>query len=120
MYETLIRPYDVHHIPKPISIEEVVEKVKNHEIKKEERRLKQVVASELKRDNKKRKRDEDPDFIDDELDVFESTEQTSNILEFGTDVPSSPSKSHLEVGKSAPKDSFPAAKPFPEVRGHTS
>ena len=39
MFETLLRPHDVHQVPKLISIDSVVEQVKLHDLKREQRRL---------------------------------------------------------------------------------
>jgi tRNA (adenine57-N1/adenine58-N1)-methyltransferase len=59
MYETLIRPHEVHQVPKLVSIETVMGQVKAHELKKEQRRLQQVAASDKKRNSRKRKREDE-------------------------------------------------------------
>lgn len=66
MYETLLRPHDVHHVPKLVSIDTIIEQVKLHEIKKEQRRLEQVAASDRKRNSRKRKRQEDNDIAEED------------------------------------------------------
>jgi len=59
MYETLIRPHEVHQVPKLVPIESIIGQVKAHELKKEQRRLQQVAASDKKRNSRKRKREDE-------------------------------------------------------------
>ena len=57
MYETLVRPIEVFQIPplQPISI--VSEKLKKSELKREDKRLRQIAANKAATANAKRKRD---------------------------------------------------------------
>jgi hypothetical protein len=55
MYETLIRPHEVNQIPTPLFIDEVSEKLKKAEQKREEKRLRQI-ANARSNPNGKRKR----------------------------------------------------------------
>lgn len=58
MYETLLRPHEVHTIPSLRSIREVSDKLKESEKRREAKRLIQVAASQTRREKggKKRKR----------------------------------------------------------------
>ncbi|THH11158.1 hypothetical protein EW145_g850 [Phellinidium pouzarii] len=59
MYETLIRPHEVHALPTLRPISEASAKLKQSEVRRENKRLKQIAASQAKREKggKKRKRD---------------------------------------------------------------
>jgi tRNA (adenine57-N1/adenine58-N1)-methyltransferase len=65
MYETLQRPHDVSPIPTPLNVSEIGEKLKKSELKREQKRLKQIANARAKlRDpdtgvGAKRKRGED-------------------------------------------------------------
>jgi tRNA (adenine57-N1/adenine58-N1)-methyltransferase len=63
MYETLIRPYELQQPNKSemIGIDDVKERLKRAEVKKEERRLRQIERSKAEKEKNtlKRKRDED-------------------------------------------------------------
>ena len=50
MYETLLRPHDVHQLPPLPTVEEISDKLKKAEVKREEKRLKQVEASRRARE----------------------------------------------------------------------
>lgn len=62
MYETLIRPHEVHNITELQTIQSVGDKLKRSEVRREEKRLKQIAASAQKHNEKeetrKRKRNE--------------------------------------------------------------
>ena len=45
MYETLVRPHEVHNPPPLLSVDAVREKLKRGEVRREEKRLKQIEAS---------------------------------------------------------------------------
>ncbi|KAH8114491.1 tRNA methyltransferase complex GCD14 subunit-domain-containing protein [Phellopilus nigrolimitatus] len=64
MYETLLRPHEVHAIPL-LPINEVGDRLKRSEIRREEKRLKQVALSQTKRDNSSKKRKRGPRENDD-------------------------------------------------------
>ncbi|KAI6014785.1 tRNA methyltransferase complex subunit Cpd1 [Pisolithus microcarpus] len=55
MYETLLRPHEVQQLPTPLSLDNVVSKLKRLEKFREEKRLRQIA-------NSKRKREEDSDI----------------------------------------------------------
>ena len=61
MYETLLRPFEAHNDPVLPSIDEIGNKLKNQEARREVKRLKQIAASDARKGKilgKKRKRDE--------------------------------------------------------------
>ncbi|KAH7925570.1 tRNA methyltransferase complex GCD14 subunit [Leucogyrophana mollusca] len=60
MYETLLRPHDVHQIPAALSLSEIIDRLKKSELKREEKRLRQIANSS------KRKRDDSVDGVDQE------------------------------------------------------
>jgi tRNA (adenine57-N1/adenine58-N1)-methyltransferase len=55
MYETLLRPHEVHTVPALQTIQEVGRKLKQAEEKREAKRLKQVAASSALRENKRKR-----------------------------------------------------------------
>ena len=55
MYETLLRPHEVHTIPSLRSIREVSDKLKESEKRREAKRLIQVAASQTRREKGGRK-----------------------------------------------------------------
>jgi tRNA (adenine57-N1/adenine58-N1)-methyltransferase catalytic subunit len=136
MFETLLRPHEVHQVPKLVSIDSIVEQVKQHELKKEQRRLQQVEASERKRNSLKRKRDQteegeggpdldlgtgDPKRRRDVDAPHPSTAIDADIMvtKHALDpspLPLNPKEARLAVLAT----STPMSKPMPEVRGHTS
>lgn len=134
MYETLLRPHDVHQVPKPISIDDVIQQVKLHELKKEQRRLQQVAVSEQKRINRKRKREEevdpDPDLgtgdqkrrRDATADApHPSTSLSENTPEVATSLHPAASNTNSKESKlNTLSTATPMSKPAAEVRGHTS
>ncbi|KAG8758866.1 tRNA (adenine-N(1)-)-methyltransferase catalytic subunit trm61 [Serendipita sp. 396] len=141
MYETLIRPHDVHQVPKPISIDSIVEQVKLHEVKKEQRRLQQVAASDKKRESRKRKREEavadEEDGPDPDLGTGDQKRRregdnavdTATLVQRPTVMKGSQDSSSFapvlpserkEARLAALATSTPMAKPVAESRGHTS
>jgi tRNA (adenine57-N1/adenine58-N1)-methyltransferase len=135
MYETLLRPHDVHQVPKLISIDDVMQQVKLHELKKEQRRLQQVAASEQKRNNRKRKREEEEVDPDPDLgtgdqkrrrDATADAPHPSTLLsegtpEVATSLHPAASNAHSKESKlNTPSTATPMSKPAAEVRGHTS
>ena len=140
MYETLLRPHDVHHVPKLVSINTIIEQVKLHEIKKEQRRLEQVAAADRQRNSRKRKREEDngraeEDGPDPDLgtgdqkrrrDVDASSLPTPLAVgQVQAEPNTGPEPTSLlskrkESRLAALATSTPMSRPMPEVRGHTS
>ncbi|TDL22160.1 GCD14-domain-containing protein [Rickenella mellea] len=60
MYETLLRPHEVHQIPKLQAVGEISDKLKRAEIQREEKRLKQIASAKKRSEalgKGKRKRD---------------------------------------------------------------
>lgn len=109
MYETLIRPHKVSHIPHLQPITQVSQLLKQAEKKREEKRLRQIANNS---NNTKRKRD--TESIDPSLSSDELPESKRIRLDDGADLtipipPSPPSSSRLSVSNA-----------LPEVRGHTS
>ena len=137
MYETLLRPHEVHQVPKLVSIDTIVEQVKLHEIKKEQRRLQQVEVSDKKRNSLKRKRDETEEGGPD-LDLgtgdqkrrrdLSASHLSTAVAAVDVDItvnthaldPSATSFNHKEARLATLATSTPMSKPMPEVRGHTS
>ena len=70
MYETLIRPHEVYTIPKLVTVSEVRSRLKQAEIKREEKRQRQILAAAAKREKGKRKRE---DVDTDELGINQSS-----------------------------------------------
>jgi tRNA (adenine57-N1/adenine58-N1)-methyltransferase len=136
MFETLLRPHEVHQVPKLVSIDSIVEQVKLHEIKKEQRRRQQVEASERKRNGLKRKREQtekgeggpDLDLGTGDLkrrrDVdapHPSTAVDVDIIVTKDALGPPPMPPNRKEARSAVlATSTPMSKPMPEVRGHTS
>lgn len=125
MYESLVRPHDVYHLPRPITVSEIVARVKAKEISNEERRLRQVQAS--KQQNRKRKRQgtgEEPDE-DEPLrkrqkdDAEEAAPEGTDDLEAGRAAGPSVTPC-LEPPRENTDTKVPMSKPLSEVRGHTS
>jgi tRNA (adenine57-N1/adenine58-N1)-methyltransferase catalytic subunit len=125
MYESLIRPHDVYQLPRPITVSEIIERIKVKEISNEERRLRQIQAS--RQQDRKRKREgtgEEPN--EDGPPNKRRKDSAQETAQEGTD--------DLEAGCAAglsitpclqtrientdPK--VPMSKPMSEVRGHTS
>ncbi|KAH7909239.1 tRNA methyltransferase complex subunit Cpd1 [Hygrophoropsis aurantiaca] len=114
MYETLLKPHDVHQIPVPISLSDIVDKLKKSEFKREEKRLRQIANSS------KRKRDSSVDK-DDGSKKAKTDDDTSNTAEIG---PAAVPVTIQSITETTPVPSQPAkvnlSKPMQEVRGHTS
>jgi tRNA (adenine57-N1/adenine58-N1)-methyltransferase len=125
MYESSIRPHDVYQLPRPITVSEIIARVKAKEISNEERRLRQIQAS--RQQNRKRKRQgtgEEPDE-DEPLskrrkdDVEEAAQEGTDDLEAGR--AAEPSITPCPKSRIENTDhKVPMSKPISEVRGHTS
>src|ERR1700722_8222525 len=147
MYETLQRPHEVNQIPALPQISEISAKLKKSELKREEKRLKQIASARARstgvkpeitegEDAKKRKREGDM-VIDEDEDVngggssIASKRFKANNGESGTEVPALtrnddqaiPITSESLTGSSSalpPTVKINVSKPMAEVRGHTS
>jgi tRNA (adenine57-N1/adenine58-N1)-methyltransferase len=127
MYETLLRPHEVNQVPVLQTIEDIHEKLKKAEQKREVKRLKQIASSQ----HGKRKREGD---ADDELEVDGATIGTKRVKTDDEDastaqkhpdsqdtVPEMPVSSSTEVDvASVASPKICLSKAMPEVRGHTS
>lgn len=94
MYETLVRPHKVSHIPHLESIALVSQRLQQADINREQKRLRQIA------NNKRKREDSSGD---------ESPPESKPILDKQLSVPPSSSSSRLSVSSS-----------LPQVRGHTS
>ncbi|PBK97345.1 tRNA methyltransferase complex GCD14 subunit [Armillaria gallica] len=110
MYETLLRPHDVSQIPALPSIDDAAEKLKRAELRREEKRLKQIAQGQ--RTKRKREGDEeDPD----ELEVKRAkTDEVTEEISIKSD--------EILQDLQAPNtnNKFSVSKVMSEVRGHTS
>ena len=143
MYETLIRPHEVHQIPSLLPIGEVSEKLKRAEQKREEKRLRQI-ANARSNPSGKRKRS---DVTDNESagvpeDTGNKRAKTDDEDEAGSRVEVEGSEANCDHLEPVQVASFPdtflsgsevqttdapmsmtkinLSKAMPEVRGHTS
>ena len=134
MYETLLRPHQVDVIPRPPSISVASENLKSLEIRKEEKRLRQIASAH----RGKRKRDEDgaeagassvepsageaaasaKRIKTDEIDNSDApdaqllvSEAPMTVVEPSVNVPPE---------ATAEPEKISVSRAFPEVRGHTS
>lgn len=142
MYETLLRPHEVNEVPVLPSIATATEKLKEHERKREDKRMRQIAASQAKLVEKQQKRkrgetDEDAAGVESEIE--------SKRLKTGNDENAEKAKtaevttrhhdpSVLQAEESAPAAQAASVKTHsiedagqqvvsrvvPEVRGHTS
>ncbi|KAF7364834.1 tRNA (adenine(58)-N(1))-methyltransferase catalytic subunit TRM61 [Mycena venus] len=139
MYETLVRPHDVAHVPALQSVTEVADKLKKAEGVREIKRLRQIAAGQRSHENphgEKRKRSEEGSEQE-ELPVAEAEDsgsgkrlKTDDEMDDGTpsqDADVSRNLDELSVhtvraGASipAPPAKISVSKAIPEVRGHTS
>ncbi|KAJ7256832.1 tRNA methyltransferase complex GCD14 subunit-domain-containing protein [Mycena haematopus] len=136
MYETLVRPHDVTHVPALQSITEVAEKLKKAEGVREIKRLQQIAAGQRSHENphgEKRKRSEEVGRQD-ELPVAETEDsgsgkrlKTDDEIDDAPDGDVSrsldePSSQAMRAGASIPAlpPKISVSKAIPEVRGHTS
>ncbi|KAK0464198.1 tRNA methyltransferase complex subunit Cpd1 [Desarmillaria tabescens] len=111
MYETLLRPHDVSQIPALPSIDDAAEKLKRAELKREEKRLKQIAQGQ--RTKRKREGDSaDPDAL---LEVKRTkTEDATEEISVKTDeIPQ-------DLTTPNTNNKFSVSKVMSEVRGHTS
>ncbi|KAF9465270.1 tRNA methyltransferase complex GCD14 subunit-domain-containing protein [Collybia nuda] len=139
MYETLLRPLDVTHVPAPTPISEISEKLKQAERRREEKRLKQIAAGRSNATKRKREAGVEPlpagaeeadDSLgskrvktDDENLYSLAPNPESEIMDLDAELPDTatptftgPATSQTPI--SAAKISL--SKVLSEVRGHTS
>ncbi|KAK0243922.1 tRNA methyltransferase complex subunit Cpd1 [Armillaria nabsnona] len=110
MYETLLRPHDVSQIPALPSIDDAAEKLKRAELRREEKRLKQIAQGQ--RTKRKREGDEE---VPDELEVkrAKTDEVTEEISVKSDEIPQ-------DLQAPNTNNKFSVSKVMSEVRGHTS
>jgi hypothetical protein len=125
MYESSIRPHDVYQVPRPITVSEIIARVKAKEASNEERRLRQIQAS--RQQNRKRKRqgtgeepgEDEPPSKRRKDDAEEAAEEDTDNLEAGRATePSITPRPKPRIENMDHK--VPMSKPISEVRGHTS
>ncbi|KAG6898422.1 hypothetical protein C0992_004133 [Termitomyces sp. T32_za158] len=138
MYETLLRPVEVSHVPVPQPICDISEKLKRAERKREDKRLQQIAAGE------KRKRDDTTPVKDQseeasEVDTAAGERKRLKISDESTTVvpeplqemdldpnevvgltPSTPTLVPSPSLVQIPPSKINLSKVIPEVRGHTS
>ena len=141
MYETLLRPHEVNEVPALPSINIATEKLKQHERKREDKRMRQIAASQAKLVEKQQKRkrsenDEDAAAVEDEnetkrLKIGNDVNTDAAIaLDLADHQRNSPvqaeAKAPVALATSAGTASMEGAgqqvisRVVPEVRGHTS
>ncbi|KAL4073304.1 tRNA methyltransferase complex GCD14 subunit-domain-containing protein [Scleroderma yunnanense] len=109
MYETLLRPHEVHQLPTPLPLSHVIDKLKEMEKYREEKRLRQIA-------NNKRRREEDSDLSEPDKRV-RTTEPNATQDESSLQTPLiSDPRAKVEVEE----QSVNLSKVCHEVRGHTS
>lgn len=139
MYETLLRPVEVSHVPVPQPIGDISEKLKRAERKREDKRLEQIAAGK----QNKRKRDDTMPVKDhseeaSEVDTAAGERKRLKLGEESATVPEPLQAMDLDpseelVGLAPSTTPIPSASPvhippskinlskvIPEVRGHTS
>jgi tRNA (adenine57-N1/adenine58-N1)-methyltransferase len=144
MYETLIRPHEVHQIPSLLPISDVSDKLKKAEQRREEKRLRQI-ANARSNPSGKRKRSDITDGEPVELadDTGNKRVKTDDEDEDGSRIVAEGSEADCDLLESVRVASFPdtllssggevpstgahtssskinLSKAMPEVRGHTS
>jgi tRNA (adenine57-N1/adenine58-N1)-methyltransferase len=131
MFECLLRPHDVSTIPKPSDISQAVRRLQEADVKKEERRQRQI-ANAIQRNNAaKRKREEDAGGAVSGTypteDQEGSGEASIKRLKTGSSTKTETAEldSSLSFAPSIPLEpEIPAtsviSRVIPEVRGHTS
>lgn len=125
MYETLLRPHEVNQVPTLQPISQVSDKLKKSEIRREEKRLKQI--AQRNRHGAKRKRD---DGAAEDNEEAASDDPTSGTKRIKTDdemaADDDPGIAFPEDGETeettvaVPEVKIAVSKGCPEVRGHTS
>lgn len=139
MYETLLRPLDVTHVPAPTAISEIGEKLKQAERRREDKRLKQIAAGRSNAAKRKREGGVEPSPADAE-DADESLgskrvktddenllpvapDPESEVMDLDTELPDTALPTFTRPASSqspAPATKISLSKVLSEVRGHTS
>jgi tRNA (adenine57-N1/adenine58-N1)-methyltransferase len=136
MYETLLRPLDVTHVPAPTPIGEISEKLKQAERKREDKRLKQIAAGRSNAAKRKREGSVEPLPADAE-EAHESVgskrvktdaenltpDPESEIMDLDTELPETATPAFTRPTSSSspvPATKVSLSKVLSEVRGHTS
>lgn len=129
MYETLLRPQQVDAIARPPSISVAAESLKRLEVRKEEKRLRQIASAH--RGKRKRADDEEAAPAED-AGLGEGTAKRAKTEDrsdgdeqmiLATEAPILASQSSVAVlptTHEAEPEKISVSKAFPEVRGHTS
>jgi len=124
MFECLIRPHDVSTVPKPTDISQIVRRLQDADVKKEERRQRQIANAVLRNNAAKRKREEEAGGAEagttpEDQDV--STEAPAKRLKTEQTVESADVDSTLAVPSPAATPATQVvSRVIPEIRGHTS
>ncbi|KZV73192.1 tRNA methyltransferase complex GCD14 subunit [Peniophora sp. CONT] len=141
MYETLLRPHEVNEVPALPSIATASDKLKQHERKREDKRMRQIAASQAKLVEKQQKRkrnedDEDAAGVEDENETkrlkTDNDEETGAAMtievtsrdrdpaaQVEAKVPAAQAAS-VEAASIEDVGQQVVSRVVPEVRGHTS
>jgi tRNA (adenine57-N1/adenine58-N1)-methyltransferase len=143
MYETLIRPHEVHQIPSLLPIGEVSSKLKKAEQRREEKRLRQIANARSNLSGKRKRSDiTDGEPVEAADDTGNKRVKTDDEDEDGSRIVAEGSEANCDLPESIRVASFPdtlsfggevqstdahmssskinLSKAMPEVRGHTS
>jgi tRNA (adenine57-N1/adenine58-N1)-methyltransferase catalytic subunit len=128
MYETLLRPQDVNQISPLPHVAEIGEKLKQSELRREEKRLKQIAGARMKRKREEYSDEQALDANDTTLKRAKTEEDgTAENDELGVSIVPEPLQEPMPspAGTSAPPPAPPitkinVSKTIVEVRGHTS
>lgn len=140
MYETLLRPHEVNEVPALPSIDTASDKLKQHERKREDKRMRQIAASQAKLVEKQQKRkrsegDEDAAGVEDENETKrlktgndEDTETAMTVDVASRRNPSAQAEAKAPAAQAASVEAASiedagqqvVSRVVPEVRGHTS
>ena len=118
MYETLLRPQDVNQISPLQHVSEIADRIKQSEMRREEKRIKQIANSRLKRKRGQESPEEHPDDV--------GSKRARAVI--GTSLSAAPESSIVREPSQPPESVVPMSAPskitvfktISEVRGHTS
>jgi len=119
MFECLIRPHEVSTHPKPLDISHAIARLQEADVKKEERRQRQI-ANAIIRNAAKRKREDDLQATEGPDDVPTKRQKTETAAESDPVKQSSGASTQPESSISATMQTQVVSRVIPEVRGHTS
>jgi tRNA (adenine57-N1/adenine58-N1)-methyltransferase len=136
MFECLIRPHEVSTQPKPLSISKIIRRLQDADVKREERRQRQITNAILRNSAKRKREDETGGVDQDPRTVKEGSpeasetgpkrlkiDQATSIQE--TEMPGSTVQSLAsaitpdQASSESPQTQI-VSRVIPEVRGHTS